>query len=108
MPKRNKKPFCQLECVFDHPRITSICERADLLVDLLPAYDDLSPIFEKLNEIDHELNMIVAERAPQYISQDDAQRFIEAWNKRSRTERLNALVSIHHKKLIPVQRGDKT
>ena len=105
MPKRKKTPFCSLQTVFNHPDITSICQRVDLIVDLLHEYDHHEPFKEKLTELAIELQDVVIERAFKHMDREAAEEFLEEWDQLSASDRLTALLSIHHRNIASAQQG---
>jgi hypothetical protein len=106
MRMRKKAPFCSLETVFNHPSITSICQRADLLAELHPLYDNRGPINQKLIELAIELQIIVTERSFENMDHDAAEQFIADWDDLSAQERLIVLLSIYRKNIASAQQGD--
>jgi hypothetical protein len=106
MRMRKKAPFFSLETVFNHPSITSICQRADLLAELHRLYEDRGPIHQKLIELANELQIIVTERSFEHMDRDAAEKFIADWDDLSVQERLIALLSIYRKNIASAQQGD--
>lgn len=107
MPKRRKSPLCSLETVFNHPDIASICQRIDLIADLMDQYDDHDPINEKLADLANELQHVVSARAFEHMNRAAAYQFLEEWDQLSANHRFAALLSIHRRNMAAAQQGDE-
>lgn len=105
MTKRKKTPSSLLETVFDHPHITSICQRIDLMAELLRQYYDHDPFKEKLANLAIQLQHVVSAHVRAHMNGDAAYQFLEEWDQLSATHRFAALLSIHRQNIASAQYG---
>lgn len=99
MTTRKKTPLCSLETVFNHPDIVSICQRIDLIADLLDQYEDREPFQAKLKELAIELKNLITERAFAHMDHNAAHEFLANWDQLPDNHRFAALVSIHRQNI---------